>query len=438
MDNIILLTDSYKTSHYKQYPPKTQTVYSYFEARSGAKYPYVVFYGLQYYLKRYLAGQVVTEHKINKAKKFIDQHMGEGLFNEEGWRHILDVHNGNLPVEICAVDEGKKSNISEPLITIQNTDPKCYWLTNYLETLLVQVWYPTTVATISNYVKSIILKSLEETGDPTLIDFKLHDFGFRGVSSVESAGLGGSAHLINFKGTDTMEAINFIQEWYGTDEMPGFSIPASEHSTITSWGQENEIKAFENMINSYPFGPVACVSDSYDIYRACSDYWGTQLKDKIISRDGFLVVRPDSGDPEEVVVKCLSILADKFGAPVNNKGFRVLDPHVRLIQGDGCTPDSIEKILLKMKTKRFSADNVAFGMGGGLLQKLDRDTQRFAFKCSAIEIDGNWRDVYKSPVTDSTKNSKSGRFSGLKTVFKNGMVWQPVDFSEVRNGTENE
>lgn len=406
--NIILLTDSYKVTHWKQTPPKTQNVYSYFESRGG-KFPATKFFGLQYYLKEYLEGQVITLDMIDEAERLFAKHFGNAnLFNRVGWEYIAITHHGMLPVSIKAVPEGSVIPTSNVLMTIENTDPKLYWLTNYLETLLVQVWYATTVATLSYYMKQMIGRYLDETGEPVIIDFKLHDFGFRGVSSVESAAVGGAAHLTNFMGTDTMAALMLARDYYSAD-MPGYSIPASEHSTICSWGRENESLAMENMLDQYPEGLVACVSDSYDIYKACENIWGTLLKDKVMGRKGTLVIRPDSGEPPEVVVKVLDILGEKFGYERNKKGYKVLDPHVRVIQGDGCNYEMCERVLEAMKKCGWSTDNIAFGMGGGLLQNLNRDTQRFAFKCSAVNIDGEWRDVFKSPITDLGKISKAGR-----------------------------
>jgi nicotinamide phosphoribosyltransferase len=421
MENIILRTDSYKFSHWLQYPPGTRTVFSYFESRGGV-FPEVTFFGLQYFLKKYLAGEVVTAEKIDWAERRVAAHMGgHHHFNRAGWEHILNAHGGRLPVLIRAVPEGTTVPTGNVLMTIENTDPECFWLTNYLETLLVQVWYPCTVATQSRAMKKIILNNLEETGDPGLINFKLHDFGFRGVSSVETAGIGGAAHLVNFRGTDTFEAVEVACQYY-QEPMAGYSIPASEHSTITSWGREHEVDAFRNMLDQYPGGLVACVSDSYDIFRACREYWGSDLKDRVLGRNGTLVVRPDSGNPPTTVVHVLNTLGQAFGYTRNSKGFTVLPPQVRVIQGDGIDFDMMGRILFNMKAAGWSADNIAFGSGGGLLQKLNRDTQRFAFKCSAIEINGGWRDVYKDPVTDPGKRSKTGRLKlikyldGFKTV----------------------
>ncbi len=408
--NLLTLTDSYKLSHYKQYPAGSQHVSSYFESRVGAKFDSTVFFGLQAILKEHLVGQVVTEAKIADVKALSDAHMGPGLFNEAGWSRLLQKHKGTLPVRIRAVLEGTVVPTGHVLMTIENTDSEFPWLTNYLETLLVQVWYPSTVATQSREMKKTILKYLNETGDPSLIGFKLHDFGFRGSTSVESAGLGGAAHLVNFMGTDTLRGLEYARDYYAAG-IAGFSIPASEHSTITSWGREHENDAMRNMLEQYPSGLVACVSDSWDIFSACANIWGKELKDKVLARDGVLVIRPDSGDPIDIVPRVMRLLGERFGQSMNDKGYLVLDKHVRMIQGDGITADSLGQILEAVKVAGYSADNLAFGSGGGLLQNVNRDTQRFAFKCSAIQVNGEWRDVYKAPATDPTKNSKAGRLT---------------------------
>ena len=453
LNNICWLTDSYKVSHFKQYPPGTRRVYSYFESRSGSTYPEVCFFGLRYFLERYLAGEVVTSEKIDAAESLFRQHFGGDVFNRAGWQHILDKHEGRLPIVIKAVPEGTIVPESNVLMTVENTDDEAYWLTNWLETLLVQVWYPSTVATQSRAMKQVLLRFLRETGDPNLIGFKLHDFGFRGVTCPEQAALGGAAHLVNFQGTDTIPGLLLARHFYGC-EMAGFSIPAAEHSTITSWGEERELDAMRNMLTQYPTGLVACVSDSFDIFRACSDYWGGTLKDAVLARDGVLVVRPDSGDPPTVVVEVLRRLGESFGTTTNSLGFRVLHPKVRVIQGDGIDFAMLGKILSAMKEAGWSADNIAFGSGGGLLQKLNRDTQRFAFKCSSVVVGDQEREVFKRPVTDGGKKSKAGRLklirdvgghlrtvreteepnspSLLQTAFENGRVVRHQSFDEIR------
>lgn len=453
--NIIMLTDSYKVSHHVQYPKGTTNVYSYFESRGG-DFKHVVFFGLHYLLKQYLE-RPITQADIDEAATFYAAHFGsDKLFNREGWEYILKTYGGKLPLKIKAVREGTVVPTHNVLMTVEATDDNCYWLTNYVETLLVQVWYPCTVATLSREMKQVILDSLKRTGSPELIPFKLHDFGERGVSSMESAGIGGAAHLVNFRGTDTVPGLLVARDYYKCP-MAGFSIPAAEHSTITSWGRENEAQAYANMLVQYPTGLVAVVSDSYDIYNACSNIWGDQLKDKVESRDGCLVVRPDSGIPHEVVLAVLEKLGAKFGTTTNAKGFKVLPNFLRVIQGDGIDLEETKRILETMEKAGWSADNIAFGMGGGLLQKLNRDTQKFAFKCSSVTVDGVERDVYKQPVGDASKHSKRGRLKLtkneiggyetlsasvplavdiLETVYVNGTILVEPNFDEVRKLAE--
>lgn len=446
----LLLTDSYKHSHAEQYPPGTSKVYSYFESRGG-KYDETVFFGLQYLLKKYLQGAFVKLDDIFAADKMLSSHFGK-KFDKAKWLHIVEAHAGRLPVSIRALPEGTVCGNGNAMMTVENTCPQCYWVTNWIETLLVQTWYPTTVATQSRYIRKMIFDFLQANGTPEGIGFKLHDFGFRGVSSVESAGLGGAAHLVNFSGTDTLAALYIASEYYG-EACAGFSIPASEHSTITSWGREHEVDAFRNMLEKYPEGLVACVSDSFDIFKACDDLWGTQLKDRILARPGTLVIRPDSGDPISVIMTMLSILGERFGYELNSKGFKSLDPHVRIIQGDGVNAVTIMNIISAMHDQGWSADNIAFGMGGALLQDLNRDTNRFAFKCSSVTVNGEERDVWKDPTTDAGKISKRGRLVVLPTahglatfrenaanitdnqlheVFRDGRLLVDQKFSDVR------
>ena len=454
-DNIILKTDSYKLSHYQQYPPGTEGIYSYFESRAGTEYDEVVFFGLQYILQKHLEGAVVTQEAIDVAEAITNIHLGTGMFNRNGWMRILDKHYGKLPVRIKAVPEGTVVPKNNVLMTIENTDPQLPWLSNYLETLLVQTWYPSTVATVSRDVKRSILYYLEKTGDPSLIDFKLHDFGFRGATTEEAAGIGGLAHLVNFKGSDTLPAIAVgISHYYSG--ICGHSIPASEHSTITSWGKDREVDAFRNMLQQYPTSMLACVSDSFDIFKACEDLWGTQLHEEVLSREHPLVVRPDSGEIVSTVLKVLSILGDKFGYTLNKKQYKLLNPAVRIIQSDGCSPKTIAAVLDEMEIKGWSADNIVFGMGGGLLQKVNRDTAAFAFKCSAINIGGVWSDVWKDPVTDTGKRSKRGRLAlkrnldgqfttlpedeveldQLQTVFENGEILKLTTLNDIRKNAK--
>ena len=407
--NIILNTDSYKVSMFKQYPAGTTGVYSYIESRGG-RYDKTVFFGLQAFIKEYLL-EPITQADIDIADEILTAH-GEP-FNRQGWEYILSKHNGYLPVVIRAVPEGTVVPVKNVLATIENTDPECFWLTTWLETALLRaIWYPTTVATQSHSIRELILDFLEKTGDPSLIDFKLHDFGARGVSSMESAGIGGAAHLVNFMGTDTVTGVLYAREYYNAG-VAGFSIPAAEHSTITSWGRDGEVDAYRNMLTNFakPGSIVAIVSDSYDIFNAASKLWGEQLKEEVVKSGATVVIRPDSGDPVAVNRNLIEILGVKFGYTTNAKGFKVLN-NVRLIQGDGINELTIRSILGAIMAMGWSADNIAFGMGGALLQQVDRDTQKFAMKCSAMRLSGTedkWIDVMKDPVTDKGKRSMPGR-----------------------------
>lgn len=451
--NLLLRTDSYKASHWLQYPTGASRVHSYIESRGGA-FPATVFFGLQAYLKEYL-GRPVSRDDVEEAAAIYATH-GEP-FNRAGWDLLIERHGGLLPVEIRAVPEGLVVPTGNPLVTIENTDPDFYWLPSYLETeLLRAVWYPTTVATLSAAAKLTIGRYLQATSDdvPGQIGFKLHDFGARGVSSLESAALGGMAHLVNFLGTDTVIALQAARRYYGA-QMAGFSIPAAEHSTITSWGRDGEADAYRNMLRQFakPGAILAVVSDSYDIYNACDKIWGEELRQAVVDSGATVVIRPDSGEPTEVVLRVANILAKRFGTTTNSRGYQVLN-HVRIIQGDGINLDALRNCLSTLYHNGFAADNIAFGMGGGLLQQVNRDTLRFAMKCSAMEVQGQWRDVYKQPVGDSTKASKKGHFALverggqistlhrgadesigddlLQPVFRNGELLRDSAFDEIR------
>ena len=429
--NIMLNTDSYKVSMAPQYPLGTTNVFSYIAARGG-KFTFTQFVGLQMFIKEYLLVQI-TKEDIDIAEEILTAH-GEP-FDRSMWDYIVEVHNGYLPVVIKAVPEGTVVPVGNALVTIENTDPKCHGLTTWLETpLLRAVWYPTTVSTQSKYIKNILQEYLEKSGDPTTIGFKLHDFGARGVSSMESAGIGGAAHLVNFMGTDTITGVLYAREYYNAG-IAGFSIPAAEHSTITSWGRAGELNAYRNMVTQFgkPGGLVAVVSDSYNIYEACKMWSTDPLKQQVIDSGATVVIRPDSGDPVEVMPKMIQILADGFGYTTNDKGYKVLN-NVRLIQGDGVNELTIRSILGAFMAMGWSADNIAFGMGGALLQAVDRDTQKFAMKCSSAQIDGTWVNVQKDPVTDSGKKSKAGRvtlYKGAEGYYSGVEDWMPSALVEV-------
>ncbi|WP_018228498.1 nicotinate phosphoribosyltransferase [Methyloversatilis universalis] len=414
LDNPILATDSYKLSHWTQYPPGTDGMFSYIESRGG-KFDRAVMFGLQIILMDFFA-RPITREDVALAKEIASMH-GEP-FNEAGFLSIVDRYDGYWPLRIRALPEGSLVPAGVPMVTVESTDPELAWVVSFVETMLLQLWYPVTVATTSWAVRQIIGNYLEETSDDPAgqLPFKLHDFGYRGVSSPQTAARGGLAHLVSFKGTDTLAALLAGRAYYG-EAMAGYSIPAAEHSTITSWGVENEVEAYRNMIRQYgkPGALFACVSDSTNIYDAVEHLWGDVLRQEVIDSGALLVVRPDSGDPVEVVLRCAHILEQRFGTDTNSKGFKVLR-NVRLIQGDGINERVIRDILATLKLNGYSADNIAFGMGGALLQQVNRDTLKFAMKCSAIRVQGQWRDVSKNPVTDPGKASKPGRMTVLRDL----------------------
>lgn len=406
--NILLNTDSYKVSHWQQYPPDCTGLFAYVEARGGTgEYPRLLFFGLQALLQENLS-HAITHTMIDEAKTLLTAH---GLpFNEAGWRRIVDEFGGFLPLRIRAIKEGSVLPTKNAVITIESTDPASFWLVSYIETWLLRVWYPSTVGTLSWTIKQLIQDFLTKTTDAAAakIESKLHDFGARGTSSNESAGLGGCAHLVNFNGTDTVQALLMAKLYYD-EPLAGFSSPAAEHSTITGWGQDHEIDAYRNMIQKFskPGSVFAVVSDSYNLWDAIK-LWGTELKQEIINSGGTLVVRPDSGDPASIVLRTAVELEKLFGSTLNSKGYRVLN-HVRIIQGDGVNRHTIREILANLALNGYSTDNITFGIGGALLQQLNRDTLGFAMKCSAIRVGDTWRDSFKNPITDPKKASKKGR-----------------------------
>jgi nicotinamide phosphoribosyltransferase len=423
-------TDSYKISHWRQYPPGTQTILSYLESRGG-KWAETVFFGAQYMVAAYLEGVVCTAKQLDRDEAFFAPHFfgDKSIYNRAGWDRIVKVHGGRLPLKIHAVPEGSVVGTRNVLMTFENLDPQLPWLTNYFETIGLHPWYPTTVATGSYHMKKAWYRALDRSGTPASIHFKHHDFGFRGVETVESAGIGGAAHLVNFRGTDTIAALELILQYYSgktkaeIDDMPieeyrefckanmaGFSIPAGEHSTMTTWGQSHEIDAYRNMLTKFPTGFVAFPIDSWSTFGA-AEMLGKELKADVEVRDGVCVSRPDSGDPHDILPQLLSILGKGFGYEMNDKHYKVLNGKIRVIQGDGIDYDTSEPILETVMDAGWSVDNLAFGSGGGLLQKVNRDTQQMAIKCCSATINGKDVDVFKRPATDPNKNSKKGRLA---------------------------
>lgn len=434
--NPILDTDSYKTSHWLQYPQGVSSMYSYFESRGG-RFHSTLFAGLQGFVEQFLLIPVTKEH-VEEAETFC---LGHGVpFNKKGWMKIVDTYKGRFPVRIRAVPEGTLVPTHNVLFDIELTtpDPDVFWVVSWLETALVRIWYATTVATQSFFCKKAILEALEESSDNPMIeiDFKLHDFGSRGVCTNEAARVGGAAHLINFLGSDTIEGVRYANHYYGVKGgMSAFSIPAAEHSTMTMWGRKHEVTAYRNFVQQYLIDRVvsegmpkiaACVSDSWDIFNAVENIWCGELHEMVRDSGGKLVVRPDSGDPVEVILKTLGIFERRIGMKKNLKGYKILPPYFGIIQGDGINYESLKEILHEVVAHGYSASNIGFGMGGGLLQQVNRDTLKFAFKCAAAFIHEDWVDVMKDPITDPGKRSKAGHLALVTEGYGSGFGWKTV------------
>jgi nicotinamide phosphoribosyltransferase len=434
--NLILAVDSYKTTQYKQYPSYTQTIHSYIEARCGGVFDQVLVAGTQAYIKKYLLTRI-TQEMIDEADMIIT---GMGYdFNRAGWEYILKAHGGRMPLRIKSVAEGTLVDTGTVILVVENTDEKCFWLTSYIETgALRGLWYMSTVATISYNAKQQFKAAMDVGSDDySALPFRLHDFGARGTSSAESAELGGIGHLMNFMGTDTVEGVVGALRYYN-QKLAGFSVDASEHSTITSWLRKGEAGAYQNMITQFGQAGkmVSIVSDSYCLMGAIDIY--ETMKDDIIARGCKLVVRPDSGTHTDILPAVLNRLDEIFGSDINTKGYKVLK-HCGVLWGDGIDKDSIGEVIQCVLDAGFSIDNVVLGMGGGLLQHCDRDWGRWAMKCSAAQVDGEWRDVYKAPKTDLTKTSKRGRFDdqeNLRITFENGKLLIDETLTTIRERTE--
>ncbi|KAJ2381157.1 hypothetical protein GGI05_006074 [Coemansia sp. RSA 2603] len=410
-----LLTDSYKTSHFALYPDAQRAV-AYAEFRHGfgkdETDTRMVFYGLRYIIETYICRQWTAE----------DVAMAEGFFNTHNVGHtpypfpkdlflkFIKEKNGYFPVRIEALPEGSVVYPHTPVIQI-TAEQEYAPLVTYLETVLLMSWYPSTVATLSRRAHTQIAqayaKSVDEE-DMWTLNSRMHDFGFRACTCVEQSMLGGAGHLLSFEGTDTLSAAFYVQYRLNGGRPVATSIPATEHSVMTAFSSEKQ--AMKRVLEQYGDGVVACVMDSYDYVRALEEVLPAvaQLK---LERGGILVIRPDSGDLVTVVLQGLRAADKVFGSAVNSKGYRVLKG-VSVIQGDGVTPTTLQEILDAVLEAGYAAQNVAVGMGGALLQKINRDTMSMAIKLSAITYaDGSERDIMKFPRAGSDKMSLPGEFA---------------------------
>ncbi|CAB4863836.1 unannotated protein [freshwater metagenome] len=449
--NLVLNADCYKHAHHALYPPGTEYISSYIESRGGG-FSASVFFGLQAFLMEYLSKPVTLDNILDA--EYIS-HQQNIPFNRQNWIDLLNDHGGYMPVEIEAVPEGTVVPTRNVLLQLVNTDPKYYWVPSYIETALLRgIWYPTTVATLSWNIKQVIRQALERSSDhPELLRVSLHDYGARGVSSMESAGLGGMAHLVNFDQSDTVPGLLAAKRYYNSASTPGGSGPFHEHAGICAWGREREADAMRHLFEVYGSrGLVGLLSDTFDHDNHMRQIIGVELKEQIQGFEGLVVCRVDSGDPVQIVADTAEILLEQFGGETNSKGFRILPPNIRVVQGDGLTIVEIKGIYAELERRGMASDNVLFGMGGGLLQHVNRDTMNFGQKANAACIEGKWVDLQKTPTGSRMKRSKAGRLALvrvdgeyrtvrreevkpeqnlLRPVFRDGKLLETADFAEV-------
>lgn len=475
----IALSDFYKTDHRRQYPKGTELVYSNLTPR-GSRIEgvnEVVVFGIQYFIKEYLIKQfnegffwVPHGIAIKAYRRRLDNALGKSAVSME---HITALHNlGYLPIKIKCLDEGTLCPMRVPVLTIQNTLPEFFWVTNFLETLLAAaLWGPINSATIAHTYRKILDGYAAETSDmPEFVDWQGHDFSMRGMYGIEASCMSGAAHLLSFTGTDTIPAIDFLEEYYNADsdkELIGGSVPATEHSVMSVGGIKDEIGTFKRLITEiYPTGIVSIVSDTWDFWKVMVDYLPT-LKKEVLARNGKVVIRPDSGNPVEIICGnpnadasiygeyegAVQILWDTFGGTVNSKGYKQLDPHVGLIYGDSITMDRCKAICKGLKKKGFASTNIVLGIGSYTYQYNTRDTFGFAVKATYAVVDGEPINIWKDPKTDDgLKKSAKGLLcvdnaknlieevspeeaeTGLlRTVFLDGKLVKEATLADIRD-----
>jgi nicotinamide phosphoribosyltransferase len=407
--SLIFRLDSYKFSHPFSYPVGIKAMTSYGEARIPET-DTVVPFGWQFLAKRYLS-QTITRQHVDAAEQFAQAHFGRPLFARAAWDKVVDVYDGKLPLIIRAVPEGTVMHGRQPIYTVTVFDEDLFWMSAGFETMIQRgFWYPTTIVTQDYNIKKVIKRYYEQTGaDMNMIPFSYHDFGGRGVTCAEQAEIGGASHLVNFMGSDTVEGIMAANFYYKHD-MAGFSVYATEHSVECSFGggtedAKNYIR--QQLKNAIPGSIVSIVIDGYDVFRE-ANLLCTEFRNDIINSQAKIVFRPDSGDMLEIVPKILKMQEEAFGVEITDKGFKKIK-YVGVIQGDGVDHFMINALLDKItRVFNYSADCVIFGSGGALLQKVNRDTLKFAQKACAILTDTGWVGIAKDPITDHGKKSKEG------------------------------
>ena len=502
--NPLLLTDGYKTSHNKQYPKGTTLVYSNFTPRSNKYAPKgceeVVVFGTQMVMMQ--LHDAFEKEFFGKPKDEVcgemKRELSAYLGSDYDVSHFEALHDlGYLPIHVKSLPEGTKAPIKVPVLTIYNTHPDFFWITNYLETILSNLlWKPMTSATIAHQYRKVLTSWMEKTDKERawFIDWQGHDFSMRGMDSVEAVVSSGLGHLTSFLGTDSLPAIYGARKYYGATEFVAGSVPATEHSVMCAGGKEDEIETFRRLLETYPTGILSVVSDTWDLWKVCTEHVVT-LKEEILARDGKLVIRPDSGDPVDILCGwgipdqtysftqgqkenpsfkgVIELLWDAFGGTVNEQGYKVLDPHIGAIYGDSITIDSANEICSRLAAKGFASTNVVLGIGSFTYQYNTRDTFGFAMKATYVEITHKaesgsplfaveGREIFKDPITDDgTKKSATGLLSviyddnneyklidkvdwattndgALQTIYKDGQHLNQTSLGEIRNSLKSE
>ena len=431
--NPLLLTDGYKVDHRRQYPDKTTLVYSNWTPRKSRieGLDEVVFFGLQYFIKKYIIHDFEEyffkqpkEEVIKKYSRRINNYLGE---NQVGTKHIEDLHDlGYIPMVFKALPEGVSVPLRVPMFTMYNTIPEFFWLTNYFETLLSAViWLPCNSATIAKEYRKVLDKYAGETSSvPEFVDWQAHDFSMRGMGGIEAAITSAAGHLLSFTGSDTIPVIDFFEDYYNANsdnELIAGSVAATEHSVMCMGTTEGECETFKRLVTEvYPKGIVSIVSDTWDLWKVLTDYL-PRLKEDIVAREGKVVIRPDSGDPVDIICGnpngkteqekkgVIELLWDVFGGTTNAKGYKELIPQIGAIYGDSITVARATQIAERLKEKGFASTNVVLGIGSFTYQYNTRDTFGFAMKATYGEVDGEGRAIFKDPITDDgTKKSAKG------------------------------
>lgn len=452
--NALNAIDFYKADHRRQFPDGTTLVFDNFTPRSSRmkNVNSIVWFGLQFYIDRHLCDafnkffQSPKEEVVAEYKRRMDT---SGITIT--YEHIEALHDlGYLPIELWALDEGTDCPIGVPPLVLWNTHPDFFWLPNYLETSLsASLWGPCTSATIAREYRRLLVRAAEATGGSVeFVDWQGHDFSMRGMYGMEAAALSGAGHLLSFNGTDTIPAIDLLeQHYFGTETFVGGSVAATEHSVMCMGGELDEYETYKRLITEvYPNGIVSIVSDTWDYWNVWTNIL-PRLHDEIMARDGTVTIRPDSGDPVKIICGdpaapvgtpehkgSFEMAWDLFGGTVTDKFYRQLDPHINLIYGDSITLDRCAAILNGLMSKGF-VPSMVFGIGSFTYQYNTRDTFGFAMKATYGEVDGQPRDIFKDPKTNTGPFAKKSA-KGLLAVHHGpqGLVLQQqATWNDVQN-----